>query len=81
MPKLYNRKEIVNMLGVSKTTIYNHIRKLNICHIKTVKYNRLYNEKQIIDINDSIKKTETIKYYPLKTIETWEIFHSIMNVK
>lgn len=79
---LFNLIEISEILGISLKSTRNRISILGIKKHRTINRNSFYTLEQVLDIKNKLTKTKEtiIKYYPLKTIETWEIFHSIMNI-
>ena len=73
--KLYQVSEIAELTKLSFSAVYERIRKLNIKHVKIKDKNRVYNYDQVMQI----KGNNIIKYYPIKTHDTYYIYQSKMN--
>jgi excisionase family DNA binding protein len=79
MIPLYTVREIAVMLNVGHQTIYNCINNNSIKHVRFKNNARLFDEESVNKIVQSVQKTDTIKYYPLKTTETFYIYESKIN--
>jgi hypothetical protein len=80
MNKTIGTKEISINTNSCVKTVYEHVRKLKIKPYKrTFKGMEFNNEQYQIIKNSILKTTEVIKYYPIKTTETYYIYESKMN--
>ena len=76
---MYKVKEIAKIAGVSPLTVYNKIAALKLKSVGIKNYSRVYSTSQAALILDNIKHYEIIRYYPLKTTETFYIYESKLN--
>lgn len=77
---LFSLIEISEILGISLKSTKNKISILGIKKHRTINRNSFYTLEQVLEIkNKTTRVKETIKYYPLKTIETFYIYESKMN--
>jgi len=80
----YTVKQIAAITGFSSVTVYDKIRTLKLSPESTKKGLNYYNERSfnlIIKSLEMIQKGKYIvKYYPVKTIETFYIYESKMNL-
>jgi len=72
---MYTTDDIAQELNIKRRAVNSKIRKLNLIPVN-IQGRRMYSSKQL----DTIKSKEAIvKYYPMKTIETFYIYESKMN--
>lgn len=74
---MYTVDQIALEIGYAKQSVYNKISKLGITRLAKDGLINLYTEEQLEKIRYSF--TENIKYYPLKTTETFYIYESRLN--
>lgn len=74
---MYTVDQIALEIGCAKHSVYNKISKLGITRSAKDRLINLYTEEQLHKIRCSF--TENIKYYPLKTTETFYIYESRLN--
>ena len=73
-------KEIAFDLKVSVETVYKHIHLRKVMPSKIVSGVSFYNKWRELVIKKSVSKIiEVVKYYPIKTTETFYIYESKMN--
>jgi len=69
--------DIAQELNIKRRAVNSKIRKLNLIPVN-IQGRRMYSSKQL----DIIKsKEDIVKYYPMKTTETFYIYESKMNSK
>jgi len=72
---MYTTDDIAQELNIKRRAANSKIRKLNLIPVN-IQGRRMYSSKQL----DIIKSKEAIvKYYPMKTTETFYIYESKMN--
>lgn len=76
--KLYNLDQIAEMLGISRIAVYRRFETLNIKRMKREGNYSVYSLSQIKAISKD-NDIDGIKYYPLKTTITYEVYPSKMN--
>lgn len=80
----YTVKQIAAITGFSSVTVYDKIRTLRLSPESTKKGLNYYNENSfrlIIKLFETSQKEKSFtKYYPMKTIETYYIYESKMNL-
>lgn len=76
---MYTIKQISEIAGVSTSKIYHKIRDIGINYVGFIDYKRVYSVNQLSIILDAINSNEIIRYYPMKTTETFYIYESKMN--
>jgi len=82
-PNTYTSRQIAAITGVSVNTVYNRLLRLSLSPEYT-RYNiNYYSENTfnlVVKSLDVTRKEKTfIKYYPIKTTETFYIYESKMN--
>ena len=77
---MYDLISISKILGISLKSTRNKISVLGIKKTRTFNRNSFYTIEQVLEMkNKDVKSKAIIKYYPLKTIETFYIYESKMN--
>jgi len=79
MRKLFTQDEIANIMNRSKDTVHRHIRMLDLKPFKKKNRFLMYEEKVIDILEKSINKREVVRYYPMRTTETFYIYESKLN--
>lgn len=77
---MYTIIEISELLDVTVNVVYNAIHKLGIIRFMCKNRINYYNKNQVDSISDLVKlSSKIVKYYPLKTTETFYVYESKIN--